>query len=464
MTRLTRITGKIFGETATSTGDDPQIGQFGSALVGTYVGTTDVATIQSLPAWSNGFIDAVTASNQYPPLPEMTGFGKVLSYQQNYLMQQGIPEWDGGTTYYMNNFCSKGAKIFYSLTDSNLNNDPEIDSINWKEFTSGGGNEIGDIVFRPLPTKDAGKHLLDGTLLDGSGSYAAFVQYIADLYTDDPTANYFETEANWQASVTQYGVCGKFVYDSINNTVRLPKITGFVEGTIDVSALGDLVEAGLPNITGRVVGNYGAGTYTGAFKLNSSHTISTSGGMGGQYEDFSFDASLSNPIYGNSNTVQPQSIKGFMYIVIANTSKTEIEVDIDEITTDLNGKADVDLTNVNNAGTSKGASWAMPSNTYDDLTLGAIGSNYTAPANGWFYLRKSKASGDYNQQYLMFWIQGGDPLSDKYAVQVQSTAQNDYCAIIAPVQKGDVCSVSYTFTGMTQYFRFIYAQGSESEA
>lgn len=136
MTKLSRITGKTFGETADPTDDlvlGPQIGQFGSALAGTYVGTSDVATIQSLAAWSNGFIDAVTPTNQYPPLPEMTGALKVLSYQENYILQQGIPEWDDSTTYYTDNFCAKNGKVYISLSDSNLNNDPAVDTVNWKE-------------------------------------------------------------------------------------------------------------------------------------------------------------------------------------------------------------------------------------------------------------------------------------------------------------------------------------------
>lgn len=136
MTKLTRLTAKIFGETATATGADPEIGQFGSALAGTYVGTTDVATIQSLPAWSNGFIDSVTPSTQFPPLPEMTGFGKVLSYQNAYTLQQGVPEWDNATVYYINNFCSYEGIIYKSLTDSNLNNNPSTDTINWIRYLS----------------------------------------------------------------------------------------------------------------------------------------------------------------------------------------------------------------------------------------------------------------------------------------------------------------------------------------
>jgi hypothetical protein len=38
--------------------------------------------------------------------------------------------------------------------------------------------------------------------------------------------------------------------------------------------------------------------------------------------------------------------KVLYYIVVATSTKTDIEVDIDEIATDLNGKADVDLSNV----------------------------------------------------------------------------------------------------------------------
>ena len=136
MAKLTRITAKVFGETADATLSDPEIGQFGSAKAGTYNGTADVATIQGLSAWSNGWIDAVTPTQQFPPLPEMTGVHKVMSYQEAYLLQQGIPEWDSATTYYTNGFCSKGGKIYKSLSDDNLNNDPASDTVNWLDFTS----------------------------------------------------------------------------------------------------------------------------------------------------------------------------------------------------------------------------------------------------------------------------------------------------------------------------------------
>ena len=52
-----------------------------------------------------------------------------------------------------------------------------------------------------------------------------------------------------------------------------------------------------------------------------------------------FNAHLVNGIYGNNasgDKVQPQSVKAYIYIVVATLTKTDIEVDIDEVATDLN--------------------------------------------------------------------------------------------------------------------------------
>lgn len=201
---------------------------------------------------------------------------------------------------------------------------------------------IGQIIQSTLPLTDAGLHLLDGALINGSGIYADFVTYIAGLVSTYP--DLFETESNWQTAVTTYGVCGKFVYDSVNNTVRLPKITGIVEGASGVANLGDLTEAGLPNITG-FHGLSGYGQVGGAFYAVTDLSESISSGASSS-NGVRFNASRSSSIYGNSNTVQPQTIKVLYYIVVATSTKTAIQVDIDEIATDLNGKADTDLSNV----------------------------------------------------------------------------------------------------------------------
>lgn len=246
---------------------------------------------------------------------------------------------------------------------------------------------IGQIIQSTIPLTDAGLHLLDGGIIQ-RGSYADFVDYIAGLVSTYP--DLFTTEANWQSSVSTYGVCGKFVYDSVNNTVRLPKITGFTEGTTDVTALGDLIEAGLPELnlytskadaTGKPYISQDGVTYNiGSTSANINSIINTrySPPIPSGYSLLYVQSD--NNICGNSNTVQPQSIKVLYYIVIATSTKTDIEVDIDEVMTDLNSKADIDLSNINPSQTVKNTiiDWGMP-----DYSAGvSISNGYTAPVNG----------------------------------------------------------------------------------
>jgi hypothetical protein len=199
---------------------------------------------------------------------------------------------------------------------------------------------IGQIVYAILPLVDAGLHLLDGSLINGNGIYSTFVTYISLLASTYPDS--FVTEEEFKESIMNYGVCGKFVYNATNNTVRLPKITGFIEGTLMSSALGDLVEAGLPNIKGTLnfAGGGGANIATGVFKGDLSASTHTHSNTVIGANGATFDASESNPIYGNSDTVQPQAIKGYMYIVIATGTKTQVEIDVDNVSVELNNKID----------------------------------------------------------------------------------------------------------------------------
>ena len=270
----------------------------------------------------------------------------------------------------------------------------------------------------------------------------------------------FTTEEKWQQSVTYYGVCGKFVYNSTNNTVRLPKITGIIEGTTDVTALGDLVEAGLPNITGSAY-NWGwcaNGDSEGAFTVDSyssanSPDVVANPNIG--YAGWLFDASRSSLIYGNSSTVQPQTIKAFYYIVVATSTKTDIQVDIDEIATDLNGKADVDLTNLSDTGNIQMAKASMPSDTFIDLTLGADGSNYTSPAAGYYYFLRTLTSSGYQRLTNS---------TCNFASEVRTHIDGGQIANFIPVNKGDTMTVTYDGSYSEYVLRFIYAKGSESEA
>ena len=317
-------------------------------------------------------------------------------------------------------------KVPFSITNA-LNNNWDI-----LDEKCGNARNIGEIVTSTIPLTDAGLHLLDGALIEGNGIYNAFVDYIAGLVSEYP--NLFCTETAWQTAVTTYGVCGKFVYDSTNNTIRLPKVTGIIEGTTDVSALGSLVEAGLPlswldhthtrgdmEISGNFVGGHPNGVCNGAFG-NAGNSGSTQEGSAYHeaqlnfYASRSWTGSTSAPNYvttvHNTSTVQPQTIKVLYYIVIATSTKTDIQIDIDEVATDLNGKADADLSNVP---TSKGiltetyvngTSWYR---VYSDgwCEQGGLVTNYSANGTPITYLKTMK-----NTNYCLICSYNGNNIGD----------------------------------------------------
>lgn len=355
-------------------------------------------------------------------------------------------------------------ELYHSLINGNIGN-PLTDITKWERVNlGGGGRNVGQYTFASLPLTDAGLHLLDGTRLSGDGIYKGFVDYVADLYTENPNANYFCTETEWQASVLQYGSCGKYVYDSTLNTVRLPRVSDIIQCTTDLTALGNLIEAGLPDITGTLSSNGGGENLsaTGAFKSSTNGTWAYAHTRNEQpaHSDVRFKASDSNPIYGNNTTVQPQTIQGLVYVVIATSSKTDIQVDIDEIATDLNGKADTDLTNTTNQAKILMSGMGMPSDTYIDLTLGASGTTYTAPANGYYFIDKIGNSG----QYLELGVYDTNTENLLYEVSLYSSASATNLRTTIPILKNNVLKIWYNVSGSTVRFRFIYAKGSESEA
>jgi hypothetical protein len=118
MAKLTRKTLTIFAGSAANNG------QFGSAQAGTKVTTTDPATIQALTAWTQGWLDAVEGGQNIPPLEEFQGVSFVHSYMSAYLFQEGIAEYDSGTTYFTNSIVKETGtfKLYGSIVDNNLGN------------------------------------------------------------------------------------------------------------------------------------------------------------------------------------------------------------------------------------------------------------------------------------------------------------------------------------------------------
>ena len=100
------------------------------------------------------------------------------------------------------------------------------------------------------------------------------------------------------------------------------------------------------------------------------------------------------------------------------------------------------------------ANMAMPSNSYVDLTLGASGASYTAPADGWVSLVKTATA--INQ-----FISLSTPTISTVCI---APLANAGLGLFLPVKQNDTFYTTYDAGGTTNHFRFIYAVGAEPTA
>lgn len=317
------------------------------------------------------------------------------------------------------------------------------------ENTTVVGRAIGELAWSLLPIRSAGYHLLDGSLIYSTGIYAAFYNYMVQLKNSGSADAAFCTETEWQNSVTNYGVCGKFVLNTTNGTVRLPKVTGHVEGTIDAAALGDLIEAGLPNIKSN--GVFGIGISSDSTDPTSAlyidgNTNNLYGSGGNVDRNMAFDASRSSAVYGNSTTVQTQSIKGFIYIIVGTYAKTDLQVNIDNVAADLQKKTDA----------AAAAHAAMPSNKYVALEVPAEnGGTITAPSDGYIQLSCTTSA-------IGGWVRLQSDITG-LAVSNQIALQDADIQLHLPVFAGDI--VHIVWNGIIfNSLGFIYCNGSAPSA
>lgn len=98
--------------------------------------------------------------------------------------------------------------------------------------------------------------------------------------------------------------------------------------------------------------------------------------------------------------------------------------------------------------------WSFPSNKYINLTLGASGTSYAAPTEGWFVVNK-RATGP--QQYVNIGKIGS--VSDVGSFTAYASGVE--CWSFQHVLKGEEVKVYYTCGGKLEWFRFLYAVGSQ---
>lgn len=113
-----------------------------------------------------------------------------------------------------------------------------------------------------------------------------------------------------------------------------------------------------------------------------------------------------------------------------------------------------DLTQITTAINKLGATASMPSTVYEDLTLGASGTQYTAPATGWvFFSAKTSV------------VDGQIQLTAQGNYNVTNRSYNKYIiSILLPISKGKIFTPYYDGPLSNVEFRFIYSEGTKQEA
>lgn len=343
MAKIERKTQKIFaGNAATD-----ELAVFGSMITGTPVYNDDIEALQS-EAYTEGWKAAV-AANEAPFMEEMNAVQYGFSKQLAYLFQQGIPEWDAGTTYYLNSFCQVGGVIYKSKLDENINHSPgdDTEEIYWTPFKAGdsgsGGLEVCDIGMSLYIDETKGlRRWLNGQIVAINQNTQGFLTRLKKIVALYPSL--LTTEENWQAAKTlsAFGQVGKFVFNYSGDdivSVRIPAVVN-VQGLLDLQNLGMTVEAGLPNITGASsVNTYNPGGLN-VYGPNSAFYNKSLGPSWGvnntasnNQAQLQFDASRSFSIYGATDTVQEEAIQYPYYIQIATGQETEVNIrnDIESI-------------------------------------------------------------------------------------------------------------------------------------
>lgn len=254
------------------------------------------------------------------------------------------------------------------------------------------------------------------------------------------------------------GIAWYYIFDDTNTRFKLPRSNWNFKATSNDDA-GDFVNQSLPNITGQFFtpnASAGVGAITTS---NTGYSLSSTGNASNSVVDF--DASKSSSVYQNYANVQEKATKAYLYFYVGNFEQSAIEQTAGINAEDFQNKADTDLGNVNHDGTTLIAHFAVPSNTYVNITWDATGTFYTAPADGYFFIERTPNAAN---QYISCLIYDPSLLTEPlYGFTFNAPATGDVLRAFLPIRKNNKLLVNYN-AATAGRFRFIYANGSEPQS
>lgn len=391
MAKIQRATQKIFA----GKGKNDPIAVFGSMKTGNPIYTDNLEDLQSV-AYENGWADAIVA-DEAPFLEEMNGIQYGFSKQLAYIFQEGLPEYDTETPYYVGSWCKgtvdNAISIYESLTDENIGN-PLTNETHWKKVnlgSSSGGTSLPlgtpVIMDHILPFEKSEGYALQGTYVYKTGiagsryGYREFVdQWInyknagtaTEVTLGENTITMYINANGLQfydiadkAAVDEwfntYGVAYFYGIDEENERVFMPrkKLYYGTNSTASVACRGNGMSIGVTNGSTNF-GLSGAGLYvfgkTGSYGQNAGAAASGNNFANGNGINIALSSDpTKSGIVGEADTssILKEDETSYLYFVVGNTTEithvtttipdSEILSQVNQNTTDILNK--VDLTN-----------------------------------------------------------------------------------------------------------------------
>ena len=344
MAKLQRKSAKVFAEQAQA--NVGGIAQFGSLAAGNIQYSKDVDVIQALDAYKQGW-QAAVVGNKSPAMEDRNALDYLLSYQQAYIMQHGVPEWLSTETYYQNSYVVDGnGELRVSTIDDNTGHNPTED--NGGQYwgyagARGSGKQVGEVYFSQssLATDNKGAlPLFTGEIIGNANNI--YPQFYAWVLAHPSLC---KTEAEYQTAISTYGECPFYVIDDTAKTIRLPKLVNYIKMANTTNGITQS-KAGLPNITGQIPVTYGAIRAlhpSGAFATTSTtgagddHT-----GGGSTATQIDFNASRSSSVYGGSTTNTPAHTTVYPWVFAFNSAIPASTAQAAEFLQTMNSKVSVE--------------------------------------------------------------------------------------------------------------------------
>ncbi len=261
------------------------------------------------------------------------------------------------------------------------------------------GQKINDIIdnLGGLPVGTVFSHTCSASFVPENSLPCDGTEYtqaqFPNLYNDWLAGGKLKTctYTEYSNMLTTYGQCGMWALDTTNKKFKVPTIKdgAVIQQAMSNVELGKAYNAGLPNIKGTIANSNGRAimwdnkasvTATGAFTASGSGVNSNAGtNATSTGTTISLDASRSNSIYGNSDTVQMNAVALRYFVVVATKAINQSTMDWSAWASSLQGKATVDFSNVSETAKSIATGWVLP-----DYTAGVnvTSGSYTPPVNG----------------------------------------------------------------------------------